>query len=219
MPCTRRSRPCGSILPTIPGSLCLWLQRGCGVRGWGRDGLGTGARGRGARTLRALISTTRRRRSRREARRRSRRARRPRTTATRCPSVPRPRQARADRLEVLDDPPLAHEADSALELFGLLAPDLPFLLRGHRGAARGGEAAAEGRETGTALAPAEARHRSFVRTKAPREAIGSWSDVAIKKYSCIDSWWRYTLTAQEADDGYGARRNPGPGLFAVRGRA
>jgi len=31
--------------------LCLRLQRGCGVRGWGRDGLGTGrregARGRG----------------------------------------------------------------------------------------------------------------------------------------------------------------------------
>ena len=26
--------------------LCLRLQRGCGVRGWGRDGLGTGARGR-----------------------------------------------------------------------------------------------------------------------------------------------------------------------------
>src|SRR5262245_19626249 len=30
--------------------LFLRLQRGCGVRGWGRDGLGTGARGRGART-------------------------------------------------------------------------------------------------------------------------------------------------------------------------
>jgi hypothetical protein len=27
--------------------LRLRLQRGCGVRGWGRDGLGTGARGRG----------------------------------------------------------------------------------------------------------------------------------------------------------------------------
>ena len=27
--------------------LCLRLQRGCGVRGWGRDGLGTGAQGRG----------------------------------------------------------------------------------------------------------------------------------------------------------------------------
>src|SRR5580765_5016833 len=79
-----------------------------------------------------------------------------------------PRQARADRPDVLDDPPLAHEADGALELFGVLAPDLPFLLRGHRGAARVGEAAAEGRETGTARAPAEARHRSFVRTKAPR---------------------------------------------------
>jgi len=25
---------------------CLRLQRGCGVRGWGRDGLGTGSRGR-----------------------------------------------------------------------------------------------------------------------------------------------------------------------------
>jgi 2-polyprenyl-6-methoxyphenol hydroxylase-like FAD-dependent oxidoreductase len=129
-----------------------------------------------------------------------------------------PRQARAHRLDVLDNPPLAHEADGALELFGLLAPDQPFRLRGHRGAARGGEAAEEGRETGTALAPAEARHRSFVRTKAPR---GDRTLVrrAIKKYSCIDSWWRSTLTAQEADDGYGARRNPGPGLFAVRGRA
>ena len=35
------------------GTLCLRLQRGCGVRGWGRDGLGTGvgkgARGRGER--------------------------------------------------------------------------------------------------------------------------------------------------------------------------
>ena len=46
-------------------SLCLRLQRGCGVRGWGRDGLGTGARGRGARARRAwrawraLMSTTR----------------------------------------------------------------------------------------------------------------------------------------------------------------
>jgi len=29
------------------------------VRGWGRDDLGTGARGRGARTRRALMSTTR----------------------------------------------------------------------------------------------------------------------------------------------------------------
>jgi hypothetical protein len=27
--------------------LCLRLQRGCGVRGWGRDGLGAGALGRG----------------------------------------------------------------------------------------------------------------------------------------------------------------------------
>jgi len=27
--------------------LCLRLPRGCGVRGWGRDGLGTGAQGRG----------------------------------------------------------------------------------------------------------------------------------------------------------------------------
>ena len=39
--------------------LCLRLQRGCGVRGWGRDDLGTGARGRGARARRALMSTTR----------------------------------------------------------------------------------------------------------------------------------------------------------------
>ena len=35
------------------GTLCLRLQRGCGVRGWGRDSLGTGrregARGRGGR--------------------------------------------------------------------------------------------------------------------------------------------------------------------------
>ena len=29
--------------------LCLRLQRGCGMRGWGRDGLGAGARGRGSR--------------------------------------------------------------------------------------------------------------------------------------------------------------------------
>jgi hypothetical protein len=35
--------------------LCLRLQRGCGVRGWGRDGLGTGARGRGAGARRALM--------------------------------------------------------------------------------------------------------------------------------------------------------------------
>jgi hypothetical protein len=28
--------------------LCLRLQRGCGVRGWGRDGLGTGAQVRGS---------------------------------------------------------------------------------------------------------------------------------------------------------------------------
>jgi len=40
-------------------ALCLRLQRGCGVRGWGRDGLGTGARGRGARAWRPLMSTTR----------------------------------------------------------------------------------------------------------------------------------------------------------------
>ena len=39
--------------------LCLRLQRGCGVRGWGRDDLGTGARGRGARARRALMSPTR----------------------------------------------------------------------------------------------------------------------------------------------------------------
>jgi hypothetical protein len=39
--------------------LCLRLRRGCGVRGWGRDDLGTGARGRGARARRALMSTTR----------------------------------------------------------------------------------------------------------------------------------------------------------------
>jgi succinyl-diaminopimelate desuccinylase len=38
---------------------------GGGVRGWGRDGLGTAARGRGARALRALMSTTRRRSRRR----------------------------------------------------------------------------------------------------------------------------------------------------------
>jgi hypothetical protein len=29
-------------------ALCLRLQRGGGVRGWGRDGLGTGRRGEGA---------------------------------------------------------------------------------------------------------------------------------------------------------------------------
>jgi hypothetical protein len=39
--------------------LCLRLQWGCSVRGWVRDGLGTGARGRGARARRALMSTTR----------------------------------------------------------------------------------------------------------------------------------------------------------------
>ncbi len=38
---------------------CLRLQRGGGVRGWGRDGLGTGAPGRGARARRALMSTSR----------------------------------------------------------------------------------------------------------------------------------------------------------------
>ena len=39
--------------------LCLRAQAGGGVQGWGRDGLGTGVRGRGARTRRALMSTTR----------------------------------------------------------------------------------------------------------------------------------------------------------------
>jgi hypothetical protein len=34
---------------------CLRLQRGGGVRGWGRDGLGTGRRGGGARARRALM--------------------------------------------------------------------------------------------------------------------------------------------------------------------
>jgi hypothetical protein len=36
------------------GTLCLRLQRGCGVRGWG-DGLGAARRGGGARARRALI--------------------------------------------------------------------------------------------------------------------------------------------------------------------
>jgi len=36
--------------------LCLRLQRGCGVRGWGRDGLGAGALEGGARARRALMS-------------------------------------------------------------------------------------------------------------------------------------------------------------------
>ena len=37
---------------------CLRLQRGGGgVRGWGRDSLGTGARGRGARARWASMST------------------------------------------------------------------------------------------------------------------------------------------------------------------
>ena len=35
--------------------LCLRLQRGVGVRGWGRDGLGTGRRGGGARARRAFM--------------------------------------------------------------------------------------------------------------------------------------------------------------------
>jgi hypothetical protein len=38
--------------------LCLRLQRGCGVRGWRRDGLGTGARGKCARARRALMSAS-----------------------------------------------------------------------------------------------------------------------------------------------------------------
>ncbi len=54
----QHERPCGRGCPA-PGS-CAWLQRGCGVRGWGRDGLGTGAQGRGARARRALMSTMRR---------------------------------------------------------------------------------------------------------------------------------------------------------------
>ena len=41
---TSSERPAASSI----FALCLRLQRGCGVRGWGRDGLGTGARGRGA---------------------------------------------------------------------------------------------------------------------------------------------------------------------------
>ena len=38
------------VIPRVrtPPLLCLRLQRGCGVRGWGRDGLGTGRRGEGA---------------------------------------------------------------------------------------------------------------------------------------------------------------------------
>src|SRR2546426_6221626 len=44
----------------VPARGCLRLQRGGGVRGWGRDGLGTGRRGGGARARRALMSTTRR---------------------------------------------------------------------------------------------------------------------------------------------------------------
>src|SRR6266542_3763444 len=40
-------------------ALCLRLQRGGGVRGWERDGLGTGARARGARVRRAFVLTTR----------------------------------------------------------------------------------------------------------------------------------------------------------------
>ena len=37
--------------------LCLRPQRGCGMRRWGRDGLGAGAQGRGARARRALMLT------------------------------------------------------------------------------------------------------------------------------------------------------------------
>jgi hypothetical protein len=44
---------------------CACGSTGGGVWGWGRDVLGTGARGRGARALRALISTTRLRAARR----------------------------------------------------------------------------------------------------------------------------------------------------------
>ena len=54
-----RTRATGVADDHWAASLCLRLQRGCGVRGWGRDGLGTGARGRGARARRALMSTTR----------------------------------------------------------------------------------------------------------------------------------------------------------------
>src|SRR5713101_5969851 len=43
--------PSFDAVPTAPA--------GGGVQGWGRDGLGTGVRGRGARTRRALMSTTR----------------------------------------------------------------------------------------------------------------------------------------------------------------
>jgi hypothetical protein len=41
---TSRAHPCRSLDST---EVCLWLQRGCGVRAWGPDGLGTGGQGRG----------------------------------------------------------------------------------------------------------------------------------------------------------------------------
>jgi hypothetical protein len=33
----------GQVDRHVVKELCLRLQQGCGVRGWGRDGLGTGA--------------------------------------------------------------------------------------------------------------------------------------------------------------------------------
>jgi alkanesulfonate monooxygenase SsuD/methylene tetrahydromethanopterin reductase-like flavin-dependent oxidoreductase (luciferase family) len=55
----RRSEEQLRVMQALWAELCLRLQRGGGVRGWGRDDLGTGARGRGARARRALKSTTR----------------------------------------------------------------------------------------------------------------------------------------------------------------
>ena len=60
---TLGEREVGDSVPVVESlhvGLCLRLPRGCGVRGWERDGLGTGRREGGARARRALMSTTRR---------------------------------------------------------------------------------------------------------------------------------------------------------------
>jgi hypothetical protein len=50
-------------------------------------------------------------------------------------------EARADRLDVLGNPRLAHETHGPLDLFGFLAADAALCLRRHRGAGAGGEPA------------------------------------------------------------------------------
>src|SRR5262249_52737279 len=64
-------------------------------------------------------------------------------------------QAPADRLDVLDESWLAHEAHGLLDLLGLLAAELLLFLRRDREAAASREPAEQGGEAGAARAPGE----------------------------------------------------------------